>query len=135
MEIMEIGQDVMEARRYDPDKDFESVKAWGKQWGANYSKDLLPSSGYIVPGIAAYFIYYTATKVVWLENLVSNKEVPASLREKALEKVTTAVLKEVNASDAKIAYATTDNIKVINRALKHGATGEVSQTLLTITFK
>lgn len=124
----------MEVRKYDKTQDFEAIKAWGKQWGADYDVDLFPPTGYIVPGIAAYFIYYTDSKVVWLENMVCNKEVPKEQREVAIEQVVTAVLKEVNSKGYKVAYANTSNRIVIDRAIKHNAKASES-TLLTLAFK
>ena len=55
------------------DGDFEAIQQWGKAWGADYQKDLFPSTGYIYPGVAAYFIYGGGdSKVCWLENMVTN---------------------------------------------------------------
>lgn len=125
----------MKARKYDKAQDFESIKSWGKQWGADYDSDLFPPDGYIVPGYAAYFIYYTNSKAVWLENMVCNKEVTPEERDIALQLVVTEVLREINSKGIKIAYATTDNTSVIGRAIQHGSTALEGQTLLKLRFK
>lgn len=121
-------------RKYE-ESDFESIKEWGKAWGADYDKDLFPPLGYIYPGVAAYFIYESPCKVCWLENMVSNPAVPKEVRELALQAVVTEVLREVNRLGYKVAYATTDNQAVIDRAVKHNATAKEGQTYLRLAFK
>ena len=121
-------------RKYE-ESDFESIRGWGKAWGADYDKDLFPPLGYIYPGVAAYFIYESPCKVCWLENMVSNPDVPQELKEQALQQVVTEVLKEVHRLGYKVAYATTDNKAVINRAVAHKASAKEGQTLLTLAFK
>lgn len=117
------------------DGDFEAIQQWGKAWGADYQKDLFPSTGYIYPGVAAYFIYSGGdSKVCWLENMVTNPDVPKELKEQALQQVVTEVLREVNRLGYKVAYATTDNQAVINRAVAHKATAKEGQTQLTLYF-
>ena len=117
------------------DGDFEHLQRWGKQWGAEYDKDLFPPLGYIYPGVAAYFIYETDSKACWLENMVCNPDVPKELREVALQAVVTEVLKEVSRLGYKVAYATTDIAPLIERAKQHNAKATEGQTLLTLSFK
>lgn len=124
----------MKARKYQ-DSDFEQIQAWGKAWGADYDKDLFPPLGFIVPGVCAYFIYETPSKVCWLENMVKNPEVPKELSDIALELVVTEVLREVYSLGYKVCYATTDSDVVIERALKHNAKALKHQTLLSLQFK
>lgn len=125
----------MQVRKYNPETDFEQIKTWGKGWEANYDKDLFPPLGFIVPGVCAYFIYETNSKVCWLENMVRNPEVPKEVADKGLELVATACLKEINTLGYKVAYATTASEAVIDRALRHGATAFKGQTLLQVSFK
>lgn len=122
-------------RKYNKETDFESIKQWGKEWGAEYQEDLFPSLGFIYPGIAAYFIYTGGdSKVCWLENMVCNKAVSKELREQALQLIVTETLKEVNRLGFKVAYATTNNKAVIDRATLHKANITEEQTLLTLKF-
>lgn len=117
------------------DGDFEAIQQWGKAWGADYQKDLFPSTGYIYPGVAAYFIYGGGdSKVCWLENMVTNPSAPQEIKEQALQQVVTEVLREVNRLGYKVAYATTDNQAVINRAVAHKAIAKEGQTQLTLHF-
>lgn len=118
-------------RRYAPE-DFEQIKAWGKAYGANYEPDLFPPVGFIVPGIAAYFLYETPSKVCWLENLVSNPDANKEVKELAITAIITAILAESKRLGFKVAYATTDIPAVIKRATQHNAKASPNQTLLTL---
>ncbi len=125
----------MQVRRYSA-ADFAQVAAWGAQWGASYDSDLLPPVGFIWPGVAAYFVYEpVGCSVVWLENLVTNQQAPAQLRQLAIEAVISAALAYVASTGRKVAYASTNLQAVVDRAVVHGAHSEPGQTLLTLKFK
>lgn len=121
----------MKARRYDRETDFSHIKAWGDEWGAEYIKEQFPTVGYIVDGVAAYFLYCTDSSVCWLENLISKRGIDEKTRENALNMIFDAILEEARELGYKIAYATTDNVAVAKRAKEHGAFLKVNQILLT----
>lgn len=124
----------MKARKYQ-ESDFEQIQEWGKSWGATYDKDLFPPIGFIVPGICAYFLYETPSKVCWLENMVRNKEIPKEIANMAIETVVTEILREANSLGYKVCYATTSNEEVIQRAIKHKAVAIHEQTQLQLRFR
>lgn len=124
---------VPEVRRYQ-ESDFEEIAAWAKARGSIYDKDLFPPIGYIVPGIAAYFLYETPSKACWLENMCSNPEVQKEVRDLALRQIVSAILKEAKGLGFKVAYATTDLDSVVNRAIQHNAKASHNQTQLILKF-
>lgn len=123
------------ARRY-KDSDFNEISSWAKQWdGSNYDQDLLPTVGYIVPGVAVYFVYEAVgTKQAMLENLITNPKIPIKVKEAGINAVITACLRYCNDNGFKVARAVTDNKSVISRAIKHNAVTEGQVTKLALKF-
>lgn len=120
----------MEVRRYQP-SDFPQISEWGKQYGAIYNESQFPKTGFIVDGIAAYFLYSTDSSVCFLENLIANRKSTPREKDKAIELIAQAILQEARDKKFTIAYATADIPQVIFRAIKHGATAKPHQVLLT----
>jgi len=117
-------------RRYAPE-DFAQVKEWGLQWGANYQEEQFPATGFIVDGVAAYFLYSTDSSVCWLENMIANRNVEPMIRARALDLLVDAILAEAKAQNFTVAYATTGIISVAKRARANGATIQAAQMLIT----
>lgn len=115
-------------------EDFEQIKAWGKAWGSDYESDLFPPLGFIVPGVCAYFIYETPSKVCWLENMVANPDVPKEVRDLALNAVVTECLREVSRLGYRKVYATSNYEAVIKRAQTHNAKVTPGFTQITLAF-
>ncbi len=122
----------MIVRRYNATDDFEQVKSWGKGWRADYNADQFPEVGFIVEGVAAYFLYQTDSTCCWLENMVTKKDVDHHVREEALELIIDAILTEAKALGFTVAYASTDRYQVALRAKKYGATVQPNHLLLTL---
>lgn len=111
--------------------DFDEIKKWGEQWGAKYEFHQFPRTGFIVPGVAAFFLYKSDSSVCWLENMVSNKHADDQEKEQAIRLIVDAILQEANDQGFSVAYATTGISEVIVRAVGNGATAQSNQTLLT----
>lgn len=120
----------MKVRRYEA-KDFEQVREWGRGWGSEYREDQFPGTGFIVDGVAAYFLYQTDSSVCWLENLITVRGVDASVKDRALNLLIEAILDEAKALGYTIAYATTDINTVAKRAREGGAGVKPYQFLIT----
>lgn len=120
----------MKARPYDP-KDFETIKAWGAQWGAEYRQEQFPKYGFIVDGLCAYFVYCTDSSICFLENLVKNKDSDMFDAHEALDLVIAACFNKAKELGYKVAYATTPNVFAAKRAREHGATALPLCLLLT----
>jgi hypothetical protein len=121
----------VKVRKYDPANDFDQIKEWGAEWGAEYLEDQFPMTGFIIDGVAAYFLYSTDSSVCWLENMVAKRGVDELTRDRALTLLVDAILLEAVAKGFTVAYATTDNIPVAKRAKEHGAIVRAGQILLT----
>lgn len=120
----------MIARKYDYLSDFEQIHEWGLQWGEKYKPSQFPLTGFIVDGVAAYFLYSTDSSVCWLENMVSNKGVSDEVRNEALDLIVEALLREAKDRHFDVAYATTNIIPIIKRAKEAGAHVKPAQCLL-----
>ncbi len=120
----------MKVRRYHLD-DFKEVAEWGKGWGFTYEPDLFPKVGFIVPGVAAYFLYATDSAVCYLEHMVSNPKTFGRERDLALKMVVEAILEEAAKRGYRVAYACTDIGKVVERAILSGAQFKPNYVLLT----
>lgn len=124
----------MTVRPYRP-SDFPQIKEWGAKWGAEYQEDQFPSIGFVVDGIAAYFLYQTDSAVCWLENMVSNRGVPKEEVDRALDLIVDAILNEALVLGYKLAYATTNISKVATRAKASGAALCPNQILIIKNLK
>jgi hypothetical protein len=76
----------MICRRYRP-QDFEHIRNWYNKRGAAPTTDLIPTLGFIVPGIAAGFLIATDTSCCIFEPFIANPDAPEELRDEALHKV------------------------------------------------
>jgi len=112
------------------DDDFPEIAEWGRRWGAKYSADQFPKVGFIVPGLAAYFLYQTDSTICFMENLISNREADPKQRAQAVDLVTMAIISSAQMLGYRVAYATTDVATVVVRALAQGAQARSKQTLL-----
>lgn len=120
----------MTVRPYEP-KDFETIKEWGKEWDADYNEDQFPQVGFIVDGVAAYFLYQTDSSVCFLENMVSKRYVNQGLKNEALELISAAILKKAKEEGFKVAYACTNIYSVAKRAQQLGARVDFGHLLIT----
>ncbi len=111
----------MICRRYKPE-DFTQIKEWGEKWDAEYNEDQFPSVGFIVDGVAAYFLYSTDSSVCWLENMVSNRGIDEKTRDQALGLLIDAILKEAKTLGYHVAYAATIYVTIAKRAKLANAT-------------
>lgn len=120
----------MIVRRFEP-KDFEALKNWGSQWGANYEEHQFPKTGFIVDGIAAFFLYSSDSSVCWLENLVANKSADKTQKKEALNLLITAAFAEAKRLGFKVAYAASDLMVMAQHANNHGAKVKPFHFLIT----
>lgn len=111
--------------------DFAQICEWAKEYDTTYEDHQFPETGFIVDGLAAYFLYSTDSSVCFLENLISNKLADKVARGTAIKLVIDAVLTEAKRMGFRVAYATTNIPAVIFKARVHGAHTEPNQTLIT----
>ena len=120
----------MIVRRYEIE-DFKQIRLWGEQWGAVYNEEQFPNTGFIIDGVAAYFLYSTDSTVCWLENMVSRKGLEKAVRSRACDLLIDAAFNEAIAQGFSVAYATTDLISMAKRARAFGAQIKPQQFLIT----
>lgn len=119
----------MNVRLYQPE-DFPQIKKWGDEWGADYQEDQLPNTGFIIDGVAAYFLYSTDSSVCWLENMISKRDLEKAVRSRACDLLIDHALRAAAEMGFSIAYATTDNTSMAKRARTFGALVKPAQLLI-----
>jgi len=119
-------------RRYEP-KDYPMIKKWWEAWGLPAVFDfLLPPVGLIANDRACVFIYQTDSPIVWVEWLVSDKEVPFELRNEAIDEVLKEAEVVVLGLGKTVIFSTTDKHSLRVRLVSHGyAIGDTNVTHLT----
>lgn len=110
----------METRLYQL-SDFEQVNSWGKQWGSTYKPNLFPPVGLIIENVGVYFMYETQSSLVFLESMVVNKDLDTETRHKAADLLLSDMLKLAKDKGYEVAYASTNNPSVVERAIRIGA--------------
>lgn len=120
----------MIVRRY-LNEDFPQIKDWGEEWGSVYREEQFPVYGFIIDGVGAYFLYSTDSSVCWLENLITKRGLDLAVKARAIDLLVDACLREAKAQEFTVAYATTDNLKLLKRAREKGASISPTQFLIT----
>lgn len=111
------------------------VLSWAEKRGTHYDLDCLSNIGFMIPEIAAFFVYTTNSHVVYLENLISNPDQPKEITNEAIKELVSFCLVYAKALKAKKVISITNHPRVIARAKEHNAQIEPNYNLLTINFK
>ena len=98
----------------------EQLKLWYGQWNVPDVIDLLPETGFIIPGMCAIFLYLTNSKVSFLDGFICNKDIPKEIRNICLDKVVKATCQLSDDKGYKLMSATTNLPAVIERSIKFG---------------
>ena len=121
----------MEARRY-KHEDIPQIKRWALEgYGYIYSEHQFPKIGFIVDGVAAYFLYQTDSTICFLENLIANKNIEKEIRNQAIDLIIKELMKTAQDLGFRVAYATTNLPQVVTRAIRFGAQVDNNQFLIT----
>lgn len=110
----------MRAIPYEPKQHFEQVLQWLRMRGESTSPDRLPKTGYVVPGIAAGFLYRTDSSIAWIDSLVASKERTREERSEALDAIVQALRDEARRSGFSSLLGYTLYPVVVDRALRLG---------------
>lgn len=81
--------------------------------------ECFPMTGFIVPGLAACFLYKTDSSVAYIDLLISNPEGPKDKSRAALDEVVLACIDQAKKDGFKILTATTKHRSVVERGQKH----------------
>ncbi len=106
---------------YQPDKHKDQLIKWYKQW--DWSLDVLemmPTTGLIVEGVCAVFLYETNSNICFIESFISNKDVDSEVKNDSLDKMIEVLLHMAKEKGFKYIKGDTRYPKVEERAVKHG---------------
>jgi hypothetical protein len=84
---------MIKSRKY-TSRDFRRIKTWYIARNMAPVEDLIPKTGFIVPGVAAGFLIATDTKCCILEPFIANPEATESARAEALNLIMGDLLNE-----------------------------------------
>lgn len=120
----------IQVRRYTPE-DYPMIKSWFLDRGMSAPLlTTLPQVGFVVPDVAAYFLYQTDSNAAYLENLCSNLNTTPEHRDAAIDLIVHEAMKAAKELGFTRCLAVTDNPTVVKRALLKGATAEPNKVLL-----
>ncbi len=83
-------------------------------------RDIFSSTGYCVPGVAAWWLYLTDSTLAWTEMLVGNPAVSKERRGAGLDAVIAHVLKEARDAGTRLLVCNVDRADLEERAKRHG---------------
>lgn len=101
--------------------DAPEVAAWYAAHGQSPKpKGSLPNTGFIVPGVAAGWLYLTDSSVALLEGYVTNPAASAADRNDALDVITGLLLASAKSDGRSLVLALTTDQTIAERARRHG---------------
>ena len=93
---------------------------WEKRGMGMTPEERLPEIGYIVPEVAAGFLYQTDSDIALIEGLISNPETDGFTRHGALDAIVDALAEKAKELGFKTLYGFTRQRAVARRAERHG---------------
>lgn len=111
----------MEVREVDLSSDYiELVIWWSQHKWTPMPKDMLPGTGFIVPGFAAGFLYKTDCKIAMLEMVVANPKTDKEERSKALDLVIAKLIETAKEQGFKALFTSLNHPRLVERYATHG---------------
>lgn len=101
-------------------KDIQTIQSWFLARNIVDQSDMFSTIGYIVPDIAAGFLYTTNSQVAIIEHLITNPIYHKEIRDKALDEVVLSIIKEAKRLHFTNLLGITEFDVVTQRALKLG---------------
>lgn len=102
-------------------KDKDTLDLW---WNAHAMPPIpgaaLPEVGFIVPDVAAGFLYQTDSSVAMIENYITNPNSSYEVRQEALDSITGALIGEATERGFERIVALTTAQSIFNRAKRFG---------------
>lgn len=120
----------MQVREYEH-KDYSQIEEWADQYGIVQREAGLPKTGFIIDNVAAGFIYATDSDCCWIENVIANKKATKEEKAEAFDLLVPALMQKAEELGFRVAYATTNNVKLILKCKEYGAIVKPLQMLLT----
>lgn len=118
-----------------PEHITDAIEWMFKRTGSRPCRDIFSSTGYVVPGVAAWWLYLTDSTLAWTEMLVGNPDISKEARRAGLDAVIAHTLAEAKAAGTRLLVCNVDRQDLEERAVKHGyrVLGR-NQTMLGITL-
>lgn len=106
----------MTVEQFNPELHYESVCSWweGHGWPA-LPMNALPSRGFIVPDVAAGFLYSTDSCIAWMEWVVANPKANARDIYSGVKELVSTIIKE----------AKEDGFSLVFTAVRHHGLGRL----------
>lgn len=86
------------------DKDLNEIMGWFHSRNIKITPEYLPQTGFIVPGIAAGFIYRTDANFCIFESFIGNPKRPYTERQEALRHIVPIMIQEARDMGYKEAF-------------------------------
>ena len=123
-------------RKFEP-TDYEQLVRWWNKWEFPPPPlSLLPPTGYIIPGLAAGFMYLTDAPIGWMEWVVCNPDADKKERSKALDEVINKLDAFGKSRDKVVSFTSSNSESYISRLKRLGyVVGDVNTTQLMRNLK
>lgn len=105
---------------FDLPRHLREVEDWCKGWNIDFDPSLLPTTGRIISGKAAVFLYKTDSKVCFLENLIRNPGLSQEDTASAVQSCLLDIEEDAKAMGMKLIVCSSDIPSVIKRAKIQG---------------
>lgn len=120
-----------QVKYYDSTIHESQLRNWIEQWKMDPNVvEYLPTTGFIIEGVCAIFLYLTNSPICYIEGFISNKQVSDSKRDQCLDAVVAQAINFASDKGFKRMLAITQLPAVSNRAEKLGFHMQGKQNLL-----
>jgi len=110
----------MDVRRFQT-LDLITINAWYARRGLRTLHEReLSQAGFIVPGVAAVFLYGTDSNFAFIENLISNPDRAPGVRKEAIDMLVDATEKEAKALGYDRILFLSEHKQVFDHGKRHG---------------
>jgi hypothetical protein len=100
--------------------DYNEVSSWFHERSIEITEAYLPETGFIVPGVAAGFIYKTDSNFCIFECFIANRNKTYAERETALTKIVSCMIGEAKEMGFERVYGFATSQNMIRRGMEQG---------------
>lgn len=111
----------LEVRKANLETDLPEINSWYEQWKTPRVPDWwYPEDNYVIDGVIFASYYKTNSKLVFLENVISNPNCPSEIRKAGLGLIGEHIFSLAKEQGFKAVIGTTTNHSVADNAKDHG---------------
>jgi hypothetical protein len=111
----------MKVERYVTERHYDAFCKWMRFYEIDpIEPGYLPSTGFVIEGLACCFLYRTDSKLALIEGLVGNPYAPKAESSRALDLVVEATIAEARQQGFGVLQGYTSFDAVVQRAVRHG---------------